>query len=251
MKYNVCQVVFSTNRLEYLIPTLRGQRNLNFYNCNVDRVFIDDYPKTRNNSMITELVKRYGYNEIILHEENQGLSKTWSDFYKHIAGRNYDYILHMEDDVQILEPVLITDLIEMLENNPDISQVQLARQAWYSHETDPEASPDDFIYKNFRYIKSSLIFSPMASLCRYETTQLPFNEWFSHNVNEGIIGQTLYEKYKQVSANVRNYYGKNIIRHIGEWFVGMRLRPDEPGYEHFAHFHPDRKYFSRDGKEYP
>lgn len=250
MKYKVCQVVFSTNRLEYLIPTLRGQRNLNFYNCEVDKIFIDDYPKTRNNSMITELVKLYGYNEILLHEENQGLSKTWSDFYQHIAGRDYDYVLHMEDDVAVLEPVLITDLIEILENNQNISQVQLARQAWYSHEKDPEPSPDDFIYKNYRYITGSVIFSPMASICRYSTTQLPFKDWYSHNINEGVIGNLLLNKFNQTSANVRNYYGHNIIRHIGEWFVGMRLQPGEPGYENFAHYHPDKKYFSRDGREF-
>lgn len=250
MSYKICQVVFSTNRLEYLIPTLRAQKNLNYYGCEVHKVFIDDYPKTRNDSLITELVKLHGYNEILLHEKNQGLSKTWSDFYKHIKDRDYDYVLHMEDDVIVTQPVLVTDLIELLEKDSTISQVQLARQAWYNHETDPSASDSDFIYKNYRYRKESTIFSPMASLCRYSTTQIPFEEHFTQNVNEGIIGNLLYNKFGQLSANVRNYYGKCIINHIGEWFVGMRVLPGEPGYELFEKYHPDKKYFSRDGKDY-
>lgn len=250
MTYKVCQVIFSTNRLEYLIPSLDSQRNLNYYGCDVHRVFIDDYPKTRNNILIKSLLDLHNFDEIILHDENQGLSKTWNDFYKHIAERNYDYVMHLEDDVLIKQPVLITDLIEMLEMNPGISQVQLARQAWYSHEKDPTAQSSDFVYKNFRYIHSSAIFSPMASLCRYETTQLPFHEYFNYNINEGVIGQVLHEKFGQLSANVRNYYGGPIIHHIGEWFVGKRVLPSEPGYDSFAKYDPDKKYHSRDGSDY-
>ena len=99
MTYKICQVIFSTNRLEYLTRTLRAQRNLNYYGCEVHKIFIDDYPKTRNDLMITELVKLYGYNEINLHPENLGLSVTWSQFWDLMKERDYDYIWHQEDDV--------------------------------------------------------------------------------------------------------------------------------------------------------
>ena len=101
MTYKICQVIFSTNRLDYLIPTLKSQANLNFYGCEVHKIFIDDYPKTRNDLLITELVKLYGYDEIILHEKNEGLSVTWSQFWDLIKDRDYDYIWHQEDDVEI------------------------------------------------------------------------------------------------------------------------------------------------------
>ena len=82
MTYKICQEVFSTNRLEYLIPTLQSQKNLNYFGCEVHKIFIDDYPRTRNNAMLAELVKLFNYDEIILHQENLGLSATWSEFYE-------------------------------------------------------------------------------------------------------------------------------------------------------------------------
>jgi hypothetical protein len=250
MTYKICQIIFSTNRLEYLIPTLKAQKNLNFYGCDVHKIFIDDYPKTRNNLLIRELVKLYGYEEIHLHEQNQGLSSTWSETWDMIKNRGYDYIWHQEDDVEILEPVLITDLIEILEKNPDISQVQLARQAWYHHEVDPVAMPEDIVYKNFRYQKNNYIFSPMASLYSSKIVDIPYRSFHDFNLNEGLIGNVLGTHYKMTSANVKNFYGKNIIRHIGNWFVGKRVLPNEPGYEQFGHFNPDIKYNSKDGSLY-
>lgn len=250
MKYKICQVIFSTNRLEYLIPTLRAQKNLNFYNCNVHKIFIDDYPQTRNDNLIKGLVNLYGYNEVILHKENKGLSSTWSEFWNLIKNRDYDYVFHQEDDVEILEPVLITDLIELLKHDLQISQVQLARQAWYFSETDPIALKDDMLFKNFRYRKGSTIFSPMASLYPASITRIPFEKFYEFNLNEGIVGKTLYDHYGMLSANVKNYYGKNIIKHIGEWFVGKRVLPGEPSYELFEQYDPNKKYHSRDGSPY-
>jgi hypothetical protein len=250
MTYKICQVIFSTNRLEYLTRTLRAQRNINYYGCEVHKIFIDDYPKTRNDLMITELVKLYGYNEIILHPENLGLSVTWSQFWDLMKERDYDYIWHQEDDVEILEPVLVTDLIELLQKDQELGQVQLARQAWYGHETDPIADRSDHIYKNFRYTKNSLIFSPMASLYSLDRVKVDYRKFYDFNLNEGLVGKVLHEQYGMVSANIRNYYGRKLINHIGEWFVGKRVLPNEPNYDQFAHYDPDKKYHSRDGRDY-
>lgn len=250
MTYKICQVIFSTNRLEYLIPTLQAQNNLNFYGCEVHKIFIDDYPKTRNDLLITELVKLYGYNEIILHEENKGLSVTWSEFWDLIKDRDYDYVWHQEDDVEILEPVLVTDLIELLNRDSRISQVQLARQAWYYNETDPVASTSDYLYKNFRYVLESTIFSPMASLYPLSRTRVNYRDFYDFNLNEGLVGKVLLEQHQMLSANVRNFYGKQLINHIGDWFVGKRVLPGEPNYEQFAKYDPDKKYNSRDGSDY-
>jgi len=197
--YKICQVIFSTNRLEYLIPNLRSQKNLNFWNCKVHKIFIDDYPRTRNNNLINALVQLYGFNEIILHDENQGLSGTWNEFWNLVVDRDYDYIFHQEDDIEFLEPILISDLIELLQQDQQISQVQLARQAWYSHETDPIALPDDSIYKNFRYRKGSVVFSPMASLYPHYITKLNYKKDYPFNPNEGVIGKYIYEN---ISLNI-------------------------------------------------
>ena len=246
----IVQVIFSTNRLEYLIPTLKSTKNLNYFGCEVDRVVIDDYPRTRNDNLFIELCRLYGISKVFLNFENKGLSRTWTDFYKWASHKDYDYILHLEDDVKILEPVLVTDLIEILENNKDVSQVQLARQAWYNHEEEHKLLEDDHVYKNFRYMKVSVIFSPMASLCSAEIAKFPIAEEYKSNLNEGLIGQYMYQKHGRVSAIVKNFNGGPIINHIGEWFTGKRLVPGDDGYEKFSHYDPNQKYYSRDGREY-
>lgn len=248
--YKICHIIFSTNRLEYLIPNLRSQYNLNFYNCDVDKIFIDDYPKTRNNNLIKSLVNIYGFKEIYLHENNVGLSATWKEFWEIVKDRGYDYIFHQEDDIIFQEPILITDLIELLEKDSTIGQIQLARQAWYYHEKNPEASDDDFIYKNYRFRKESTIFSPMASLYPTWITRIPFHEHYEFNINEGMIGKFLFDHYGKLSANVRNYYGRNIIEHIGEWSIGKRVIQGEPGYDNWSHINPDLKHNSKNGLHY-
>jgi hypothetical protein len=242
--------MFSTNRLEYLIPNLKSQSFFNFHDCQVHKILIDDYPKTRNNNLLIGLLNAYNFNEIILHENNLGLSTTFTQFFQIIKDRDFDYILHLEDDIKLLEPVLITDLIEILENDPSISQVQLARQAWYSYETDPVALPDDLIYKNYRFRKGSQIFSPMASLYPLSIAKIPFRDYIDLNLNEGMIGTILYNFFGKTSANVKNFHGKNIIEHIGEWSIGKRVIEGDPGFENWGHIPPDSKHSSRYGSPY-
>jgi hypothetical protein len=129
--------------------------------------------------------------------------------------------------------------------------VQLARQPWYNHEEPHTSLETDILYKNYRFMKHSVIFSPMASLCSSNISRLPIAKEFNTNLNEGIIGKYMYEKHGQISAIIKNYYGKNIIEHIGEWFVGKRLVPGDDGYERFSHYDPNVKYYSKDGRKYP
>ena len=77
-------------------------KDYNFDGCTVDKIFIDDYPNGRNNSLITALVNTFGYKELYLHETNLGLSVTWTEFWKLIKDRGYDYVWHQEDDVRPL-----------------------------------------------------------------------------------------------------------------------------------------------------
>jgi hypothetical protein len=248
--HKICQVVFSTNRLEFLLPTLDSQeRFLDSTDCQVHAIFIDDYPDQRNDSLISELVKAYGYDEIILHQTNQGLSSTWSEFWELIKDRDYDYVWHQEDDVEILEPVSISQLVRLLQSNSELSQVRLSRQAWYSDDADPCASPTDYIFDQFRYVVDlqPRVFSPMASLYPHWITQLPYRDTFDINLNEGMIAQFLYHNQALVPAEIRNQAGKNLVRHIGDWTVGKRVLPGEPGWERFSAFDSNTRYNSRDG----
>lgn len=260
MTYKICQVIFSTNRLEYLTKTLIGQGKLNFEGCTVDKIFVDDFPKGRNDVLVDKLVKCFGYNEVYLHAKNQGLSVTWTEFWNLIKDRNYDYVWHQEDDVEILEQVKITDLIEILQTDAQLSQVVLKRQPWYHNEQASVAKTSDTVYPNFRIEKDSAIFSPMASLYSMDRVRFPYSNWYNTaypndnfhliNFNEGMVGKALLEDGGLISAHVKNKQGKNLINHIGDFFVGQRVLPNEPHYEQFARFNPEVRYNSRDGQEY-
>ena len=73
-------VVFSTNRVEFLKKTFEANKKLDFSGLDVDHLFIDDYPLGRDNDSLAEFVVQNGYNEIIFHQENQGITKTWKNF---------------------------------------------------------------------------------------------------------------------------------------------------------------------------
>ena len=61
----ICRVIFSTNRPEFLIPTLEShQKYIDFGDHEVYGIFIDDYPKDRNDKLIIDLAKKSGFNEI-------------------------------------------------------------------------------------------------------------------------------------------------------------------------------------------
>lgn len=261
MPYNVCQIIFSTNRIEFLSRTLEAQDNLNFEGCNVEKIFIDDYPNDRNTPLIRELVKSFGYNEIYLHEKNQGLSATWSEFWNLIKDRDYDYIWHQEDDVEVLEPIKVIDLIDLLVDNKSASQVVLKRQPWYDGEKESLALDTDTIFKQYRYERGELsLFSPIASLYSFEKVRYPYHRWSTDwakndnlidiNFNEGFVGLSLAHRLQLHPILLKNNQGNNLIRHIGDYFQGKRVLENEPGYENFAGCDPNKKYNSRTGQEY-
>lgn len=256
----ICKVIFSTNRIEYLTRTLETQKLLNFGNHQVHGIFVDDFPKGRNDVLINTLVSTYGYSEIILHKENMGLSVTWREFWNLIRDRDYDYIWHQEDDIEILQEIPIDDLITILSGDKELCQVTLQRQPWYFTESESKALGSDWTYKHWRYEKNSAIFSPMASLyhidmVRYDYSgwlkqTYPDRDWWQVNPNEGMIGKVLYEGQNLLSGKIKGASGENLINHIGEYFVGKRVLPNEPHYEMFEKYHPETKYNSKDGSLY-
>jgi len=257
----ICQVIFSTNRVEYLIKTLRAQHLLNWEGCTVDKIFIDDFPVGRDDLFISELLKTFGYNEQYLHPENLGLSVTWSEFWKLIKDRDYDYVWHQEDDVEILEPVRVLDLVTLLQLDPGLSQVVLKRQKWYPNEQESQALDNDWTFANYRYERYNLIFSPMASLYSMDKVRFDYSNWYKIrypdtnlgeiNLNEGMVGKALYEELGVVSGHLKQSQGQNLINHIGEYFVGKRVLPNEPSYDQFARYDPLKKYDSKSGADWP
>lgn len=248
----ICKVIFSTNRPEYLVPTLESfSQNLDFGDHEVFGVFIDDYPLKRDNDQIRALAEKHGYHRIVLHEENIGLTRTWNEFFEMMAEYEFDYIWHTEDDVVLLQPVKIDDLIELIQKDENLCHLSLKRNTWYFTEKPTLIEDSDVVYDKYRCNKQEGYFNPMASLYPFWVSKLPYKELTGSNPSEAVImfavrAQTNFQRFGYI---VKNLDGTNIIDHIGEYSKGSRLAPGEPGWENFGHFDPVRKHSSRTGQD--
>jgi hypothetical protein len=242
----ILHVVFSTNRIKYLMPTLESLKNLDYGNHTVDKLIIDDYPRNRNLAIFDLIAKVYGFN-LRFNETNLGLSVNWSAFFDWLKMQDYDYILHQEDDVLLTSPIRIDDLITVLESDEKMASVVLQRQPWYFHETESAIDPTDVKIGNYYYSKNVKTFPIIFSLYRKNVIEYSFREYWKFNVNEGMIMVYLDFFHKMYSATLKGSNGENLIFHIGEETVGKRLEQGEPNWEQFAHMDPNRIYNSRDG----
>lgn len=246
----IAQILFSTNRLEYVTRTLEAQSQLDFGSHTVDKIFFDDYPQGRNTRLLRLLAETYGYRECIFHDENQGLSRTWTECFDLIRSRNYDYIWHQEDDVVITQPVKIDALIALLESDPLMTQVVLKRQPWYTWDDPTLLKDTDRLWGSYRLEAHHEVFAIIASLYPGRIVQEDYVGYYHFNLNEGMILQYLAWKYPgSYSAILKNGDGTPIIDHIGDYFHGKRICPNEPNWEIFNYdrFDPTKKYCSKTG----
>lgn len=248
----ICRIVFSTNRLEFLIPTLETHKQfIDFGNHEVYSILFDDYPDGRNDDEIIQVAKNYNFNEVILHTKNQGISLTWNEAWNLIKDKQFDYVWHHEDDVKFLQPVKIDFLINILSHYKDkFAQVVLKRNAWYEWEINqPETQENDMFFENHRINPRSDFFWSMASLYPHWITKEPIVEKEGCNLGEYPIMEYVKKWYNMRTAVLKNWDGTNMIEHIGFYFKGRRITEGEPGWHKFGYIEPHKRYCSRTGME--
>ena len=249
MSYKILQIICSTNRIEYLSRTLESQKKLDFSGCEVTKYFVDDYPLGRTDSFLINFVKEYGFDIQNLHKENIGITRTWQEIFDFIKERDFDYVWHQEDDAEILYPVKIVDLIKMLEDDPSLSQIQLKRQNWYPHETDPVGiKDDDQIVGNYRMERGNQYFWMMSSLYPAWIAKEPILEETGNYPSEGVIAHWMLVKFNKNVGIIKTLDGNIMVNHIGEYFRGIRVLKNEPGWERFQYFDPNVNYDSKTGE---
>lgn len=244
----ILHVIFSTNRIKYLTKTLESHKFLDYGNHEVTKMIIDDFPATRNDAIFELLCKTHRMLHW-LHPENLGLSVTWSQFFDWVKDKDFDYILHQEDDVVLVEPVKVDDLIQILESDAKMASVVLQRQEWYYYEQPPKLEESDISWNNGQYFysKNTKTFPIIFSLYRKNIVDFPLREYWGFNINEGMVMVYLDFFEKMYSATLKNSNGGNIINHIGEESIGRRVLEGEPNHELFAHIDPNKPYSSRNG----
>ena len=241
---NISVIFFSTNRFEYLIPTLESfQENVSFEGHNVHKILIDDFPTERNDVEFYNLKDNYGIDHLILNRINIGLSysieKAWSRL-----PEDCDYIFHMEDDFVFNEKIKIDDLVQKFEKHKDLLfQITLKRQIWY-HEGDfIERIETGEVGKEYDgLILHQYYFNLNPSLYPYWVTQ----EKFNHRPHESLTIGSLVKKYPNMQSSL---WGKrkdpSLVHHIGDYTHGRKNLPDEPLWDSmFNVYDPKKKYYS-------
>lgn len=137
------------------------------------------------------LFKTFPEFRLVYHPEGRqgfggAIREIWDVLRKRSAA---DYIFHLEDDFTFNRPVPLDDMIEILDEQPELAQVALRRQAWNSHEIRAggviEVNPDAYTERlgHFHsYLEHDLFFTTNPSLYR---RSLLDNEWPEGANSEG------------------------------------------------------------------
>lgn len=132
----ICIIILTDGRNDYLARTLESlETNVVFpQDASIYKILVDDWPVDREEKVIKKLAKKYKVDKVVLNDENIGIDKTvqkaWS-----LIPEGTDYIWHQENDFEYLNPVNVSEMIQVLEN-PTIVQVALVRQPWFADEKD-------------------------------------------------------------------------------------------------------------------
>lgn len=244
----ILHLIMSCNRPEYLMRSLHSVSTfLGGSEHKVHRVLVDDYPKGRDDQLFAQLARTYDVDELILNRENKGLSVVWTELYERYKNAGFDYVLHQEDDVVLLEKVTVNSLIQALSSFDKACSVILARQPWYPRDRTCAPKPDDVWIGNFRAEKQESVFSPMFSFYPARIMTTDYKTTYGYNLNEGLIMQHL-EKTGQHTVLLKNEHGINLIEHIGEYNQGRIILEGEPNWHSFAYQDPEGRRCSRTGR---
>lgn len=255
----ICKIIWSTNRLEFLIPTLETSKEfIDWGNHEVDGIFIDDMPTDRDDETLKFLAESHGYNYIRLREKNLGLTNSWKASYEILEniGKDYDFVWHQEDDLIIKDHIKIDDLIKYLNEKDECFQVALPYQFnWYwpdhpdgqyIHQLPLEKWNDFYTVSSnhfgngtfdtsFSLTKVKPLFEALRMWRNNELSVLKgmMVELDDHILCEGGLFKVMgaYKSFIKGEIGQKDdwcisFYSKdkqNYIEHIGEWSWGQRM----------------------------
>ena len=259
---NVCHVIWSSNRPEYLLPTLDSLKRVDYGKHNVHKIFIDDFPVDRDDNYIKNIASENEYKEIILHKKNKGITKNFTFTHTLLKYRTFDYIFHTEDDIYLKYDINIDELIDIHNSDPNIVGVCLTRQPWYESEFNISSNnltgrnigrngisldKGEVKYGNYLYEFQTSYFATMAIL--YSNKICSVDRFGDYNISESTLMHDLKQINKQsYVAALKTIDGDNIIDHIGDTSKGVLLSEErDPGYE-TMHRTSDKLYNSKTGE---
>lgn len=135
-----------------------------------------------------------------------------------------EYIFHLEDDFVFNRPVPLEDMIEILDENHQLAQVALRRQAWNTAEKAAggviETNPDAYIERSGHFVsflEHDLFFTTNPSL--YRRSLIEQHDWPTGEKSEGRFTAQLREA-RRTFAYLGERTDRPWVHHIGDERTG-------------------------------
>lgn len=121
---HVTIVVTSAGRREYLEKTIESlRRNFQYNPKKTSWFIIDDFPASEETRRYLQDLR--GFDLKILNEENKGLGYSLNRIYAEVTS---EYVFYCQDDWEFLRIVPAEEMIGILQENPHLRQILLARE---------------------------------------------------------------------------------------------------------------------------
>jgi len=196
---HVSVVITSAGRKEYLKRTIEALRKHIDYNPEkLSWLIIDDYPDSKETH---EYIDSLDFIDCkIFNEKNRGLGYSLNRIFAEIKT---EFVLYCQEDFEVLRPVNLEDMVNMLQQNPHISQLILSR--------DKEFRGTKKITDMYREYEKMFAFWPFVASVDVLRRFLPFPLYFT-NVEFSF-------KIHQAGRTVSGIFGEQdnpYVQHIGE-----------------------------------
>ena len=200
------------------------EKTLDSFRQNVVGIFLQEFiVNDCVNPVFREQVDRisevYGFDAPIHHAEKQGFSGAYHTAFNAVH-KKADYCFILEDDFTFNEPIVLSDMIVMLRDNPHLCQVALKRQAWNKEERKAggivEQDPDNFHDKD-GFCQHRKFFTTNPSLVPAWVIK---RGWPLVEHSEGKFSLQLFEDPAIHSAYLGAKLDPPKVHHIGEVRAG-------------------------------
>lgn len=124
--------IVTDGRIGCLEKTLDSLRSL-VIGPFVQEFIINDCVNPVFREQVDRLSEQYAFDEPTHHAEKQGFAGAYHTAFARVSKKS-DYCFILEDDFTFNEPIVLSELIGILQRNKHLCQIALKRQAWNTQE---------------------------------------------------------------------------------------------------------------------
>lgn len=223
--YKIDLLITTNGRKQYIAPTIASWKKFIDENVN-KKIIIDDSGSLEYRQWLFENFPEF---EIVpLGENNMGFSyllKTWT------TSLNFEseHILLLEDDFLLMENIDLQEIINVLENNKNMLELTLKRQAWSKEEIDAGGmverifSKEKFIQHD-GWFSQKEFFTTNPSFINIERLRKYAKKIYQPDelISEGEFGFRIFKNNPEVfCAFWGNIFDAHKVEHIGHIRTGI------------------------------